>query len=63
MSTAEFIAQKFYTPTEAAPLLRVSLRTVRSLIRTGEIKTGKGKTKLISEGEIARYLGSETGRQ
>ena len=59
MSTAEYVAQKFYTPTQAAPLMRISLRTLRSLIRTGKIRTSKGKTKFIAESEVARYLGME----
>ena len=60
MTPAEYLAQKFYTPAEAAPLMQLKLRTVRAMIRTGKLKTSLGKTKLISETEIARYLGMET---
>ena len=66
MSTTEYINQTFYKPSDAAPKMGVSLRTLRSLIRTGKIKTSKGKTKLIAESEIARYLGFDpvaNGRQ
>lgn len=66
MNATEYLSQPFYSPAEAAPLMRVTLRTLRSLIRTGKIKTAKGKTKLISETEIARYLGFDpvaNGRQ
>lgn len=66
MTVTEYLAQKFYTPEEAAPVMHLKLRTVRAMIRTGKIKTARGKTKLIPECAIAEYLGMElaaNGRQ
>lgn len=56
------LTQKFYTPAEAAPKLRVKVSTVWARIRRGELKASPGYRKLIAEKEIARCLGLEEAK-
>jgi len=58
--------EKFYTPAEAAPIIRRSLSSTMSAIRSGKIVArmqcarGNGKRPhyLIAESELHRYLDS-----
>lgn len=59
MKPAEYLAQRFYTPAEAAPMLGIKTATLWKRIRLGKVKAGVGHRRLIAESEIARLLGLE----
>lgn len=51
------LEERTYTPTEAAPKLRLQVETVRLWIRTKRIKAAKrGRQLLIPESEIVRIM-------
>ena len=56
MSSTETLAENYYTPTEVAEKLRITVGTVWKRIRLGKIKATQGHRRLIPASELTRLL-------
>lgn len=51
------MVEKLYSPEEAANLLGVSLRTMRTIIKNGEIRHVRiGRLVKISDGDLQKFI-------